>query len=44
MIMLRQRLDNQISKYVMQSQRETHQGVTGMAVAEDASLPKIELF
>jgi methyl-accepting chemotaxis protein len=44
MVRLRQRLDEQVASYVMQSQRETHQGVTGKAVAEDAQLPKIELF
>jgi methyl-accepting chemotaxis protein len=44
MVMLRQRLDDQVAKYVMQSQRETHQGVTGKAVTEEAQLPKIELF
>jgi methyl-accepting chemotaxis protein len=44
MVRLRQRLDEQVASYVMQSQRETHQGVTGKAVAEEAQLPKIELF
>jgi methyl-accepting chemotaxis protein len=44
MVRLRQRLDAQVESYVMQSQREAHQGVTGKAVADEAQLPKIELF
>ena len=44
MVHLKQRLDDQVSRYVMQSQLQTHQDVTGDAVAEDSSRPKIELF
>ena len=48
MITLRQKLDDQVSKYVMQSQRTTHQNVTGRATvqADDQpeDQPKIELF
>jgi methyl-accepting chemotaxis protein len=41
---LRQRLDAQVASYVMQSQRDTHHGVTGKAASDEAQLPKIELF
>jgi methyl-accepting chemotaxis protein len=44
MVHLRKRVDEQVASYVMQCQRETHQGVTGKAVAKEAQLPKIELF
>jgi methyl-accepting chemotaxis protein len=41
---LRQRLDEQVASYVMQSQRDTHHGITGKAVSDEAQMPKIELF
>jgi methyl-accepting chemotaxis protein len=45
---LRERLDAQMAAYVMQSQRETHQQVTGQSVGDAARAvndrPKIELF
>ena len=44
MVLLRQRLDDQIAKYVMESQRQTHQNVTGKAVVKETQLPKFELF
>ncbi len=44
MVTLRQRLDDQVSKYVMQSQRETHQEATGQAVEQAGDRPKIEFF
>jgi hypothetical protein len=44
MVGLRQRLDEQVSSYVMQSQRDTHHGITGMAESDESQLPKIELF
>ena len=44
MVTLRQRLDDQVSKYVMQSQRDTHKEVVGTAAAPVDDRPKIELF
>jgi methyl-accepting chemotaxis protein len=44
MVTLRQRLDQQVASYVMKSQVETHQSVTGKAKAPSEDRPKIELF
>ncbi len=44
MVYLKQRLDEQVTRYVMQSQLQTHQQVTGDVVVKDAGRPKIELF
>jgi methyl-accepting chemotaxis protein len=44
MVMLRQRLDQQVASYVMQSQLDTHQAVTGAEVAQSNDRPNIELF
>jgi methyl-accepting chemotaxis protein len=44
MVTLRQRLDQQVSSYVMKSQVETHQGVTGKRPARTEDRPNIELF
>jgi hypothetical protein len=44
MVTLRQRLDDQVSSYVMQSQRDTHEEVFGTAAAPVDDRPKIELF
>jgi methyl-accepting chemotaxis protein len=45
MVTLRQRLDLQVGSYVMKSQVETHQSVTGtVSSAIDDDRPKIELF
>ena len=44
MVYLKQRLDDQVTRYVMQSQLQTHQQVTGDVVVKDAGRPKIELF
>ncbi len=44
MVTLRQRLDDQVSSYVMQSQRDTHTDVVGAAAAPVDDRPKIELF
>jgi methyl-accepting chemotaxis protein len=44
MVTLRQRLEQQVASYVMKSQVETHQGVTGKGVAKTDDRPKIELF
>jgi len=44
MVTLRQRLDNQMASYVMQSQRATHKDVVGSAAAPVDTRPKIELF
>jgi methyl-accepting chemotaxis protein len=41
---LRQRLQSQADRYVMESQRITHQKVIGSAVASSRELPKVELF
>lgn len=44
MVSMRQRLDQQVQSYVMQSQRQTHQQATGNHVAEQSTRPEIELF
>lgn len=44
MVHLKQRLDAQVQRYVMQSQLQTHQQVTGDPVAATSTRPKIELF
>jgi methyl-accepting chemotaxis protein len=44
MVTLRQRLDQQVASYVMKSQVETHQNVTGKGKAPTDDRPKIELF
>jgi len=44
MVSLRQRLDQQVASYVMQSQVETHQGVTGKGPTQANDRPNIELF
>jgi methyl-accepting chemotaxis protein len=44
MVPLRQRLDDQVQSYVMQSQRSTHQDVTGQQSTEASERPNIELF
>jgi methyl-accepting chemotaxis protein len=44
MVTLRQRLDQQVASYVMKSQVETHQGVTGKRATKTDDRPKIELF
>jgi methyl-accepting chemotaxis protein len=44
MVTLRQRLDQQVASYVMKSQVETHQGVTGKGPAQTEDRPNIELF
>jgi methyl-accepting chemotaxis protein len=44
MVTLRQRLDQQVASYVMKSQVETHQGVTGTVLAKGNDRPNIELF
>ena len=44
MVTLRQRLEQQVSRYVMQSQLDTHQGVTGKGPIQTDVRPKIELF
>jgi len=46
MVTLRQRLDEQMASYVMQSQRDTHQHVVGSPAAAPAAdaRPSIELF
>jgi methyl-accepting chemotaxis protein len=44
MVTLRQRLDQQVASYVMKSQVETHQSVTGKKKAPTDDRPKIELF
>jgi methyl-accepting chemotaxis protein len=44
MVSLRQRLDDQVNSYVMKSQMDTHQEVTGKAVATGSDRPNIELF
>ena len=44
MVTLRQRLEQQVASYVMQSQRETHQAVTGTTSTKTNDRPNIELF
>jgi len=44
MITLRQRLDEQMASYVMQSQRDTHEDVVGKATSSTDARPNIELF
>lgn len=44
MLSLRQRLDEQMDRYVMQSQREAHGQTLGIAPTESAERPMIELF
>jgi methyl-accepting chemotaxis protein len=44
MVSLRQRLDDQVSSYVMKSQLDTHREVTGQSVASGSDRPNIELF
>jgi methyl-accepting chemotaxis protein len=44
MVYLKQRLDEQVTRYVMQSQLQTHQKITGDVVVKDSARPKIELF
>ena len=44
MVSLRQRLNQQVQGYVMQSQRQTHEKATGNTVAEQSTRPEIELF
>jgi methyl-accepting chemotaxis protein len=44
MVTLRQRLDEQVARYVMKSQIETHQSVTGKNNAPTDERPSIELF
>lgn len=44
MVTLRQRLDDQMASYVMQSQRDTHQEAVGTAAASANARPNIELF
>lgn len=44
MVTLRQRLDHQVDSYVMKSQMETHQNVTGKGATKTDDLPNIELF
>jgi methyl-accepting chemotaxis protein len=44
MVSLRQRLDEQLASYVMQSQRDTHQDVVGSPAASAHARPNIELF
>jgi methyl-accepting chemotaxis protein len=41
---LKERLDEQLGRYVMNSQRATHERVTGQAAAASAAAPLIELF
>lgn len=43
-VTLRQRLDEQVASYVMQSQVDTYQDVTGHTITKAASRPNIELF
>jgi len=43
-VTLRQRLDEQMASYVMQSQRDTHQDVVGSPAAAANARPNIELF
>jgi methyl-accepting chemotaxis protein len=44
MSVLRQRMKAHADRYVMHSQRATHQAVTGQVVAETADQPRIEMF
>jgi methyl-accepting chemotaxis protein len=44
LVAMRERLDQQLDSYVMQSQRETHLHVTGGPRATSTALPRIELF
>ncbi|MBK9444176.1 MAG: methyl-accepting chemotaxis protein [Comamonadaceae bacterium] len=44
MVTLRQRLDDQMSSYVMQSQRDTHHDVVGKTTPSADARPNIELF
>jgi methyl-accepting chemotaxis protein len=44
MVSLRQRLDEQLASYVMQSQRDAHHDVIGSAAASVDARPNIELF
>jgi methyl-accepting chemotaxis protein len=41
---MKERLQSQVERYVMHSQRQTHQAVTGAAVPVRQDEPKIELF
>ncbi len=41
---LKERLEEQLSRYVMDSQRSTHEQVTGQPAADSAAAPLIELF
>ncbi len=41
---IKQRLDEQVHRYVMHSQRATHEAVTGAAATDHGTQPKIELF
>ncbi len=41
---LKQRLEEELGRYVMDSQRATHERVTGQATAGSAAAPLIELF
>jgi methyl-accepting chemotaxis protein len=43
-VTLRQRLDQQVASYVMQSQVDTHQDVTGKVAVKAHDRPNIELF
>jgi methyl-accepting chemotaxis protein len=44
MLTLRERLQAQMDRYVMESQRATHAMATGAAKASERALPAIELF
>ena len=44
MVTLRERLQAQMDRYVMHSQRETHAAVVGQAPVTQAERPAIELF
>jgi len=41
---LKERLEEELGRYVMDSQRATHERVTGKAAASSATVPLIELF
>jgi methyl-accepting chemotaxis protein len=44
MVSIREQLEQQVQRYVMQSQRQVHSGVTGKADTEQAERPAIEFF
>lgn len=44
MVSIKERLSEHVGRYVMSSQRQTHQAVTGQAVADADGQPRIEMF